>query len=162
MAAPKMRVVKGKLPPRRISSDEYFEIGDDGNRYHTHHGEYVEVVPQVKLDAVLMAQEWGRLQELFELADKVSEGDIAEGEASAMVNELKDLLYALADKTAGAIINWNWTGPLGEKLPNPPQGMDLRKLGLFELLYLTNTVFSQRPAGDRVGNSPASTPQSTD
>lgn len=126
-----IQIVKGKVPLRRIPSDDYFEeVG--GVRYQTHADEWIELRPgAVSLDTMAG---FGDLLQMGSALESLQDGD-ADNAA-----QIRPAIHAAAEALAAVIPRWSWTDPSGNPMGDVPTAETMKKLGLGELMYLARLV----------------------
>ena len=135
---------KWKIPPVRIESDdcevhvgrviEDGEITEEGNAYHVHEGEWVELLPCRTL-AEIMA-----LDDLAKMAR----------DSAAVVMDGPGFLRVLCQELSQRIVSWNWTGMDSMPLAQPHNAPTvLERLTDDELLWLLSAAQGGETSADR-------------
>tara|TARA_Y100000310_G_C20407687_1_gene680430 strand:+ start:124 stop:633 length:510 start_codon:yes stop_codon:yes gene_type:complete len=123
-------VPESKIPLITIPSDDCVvrtgqvikdgEIIDEGQAYHVHKGESIQIIPVMTVGELIAL---GRLQS----------ATVGEGAAEALGTQMGNLCLELSQR----IISWNWTDLMGQPMAQPYQRPDiLGSLTNDELLYL--------------------------
>lgn len=144
----------GKPASVRVPSDDFVvEIG--GEPFHTHEGEWVEVLPQM---SVRDMQQMQRLNRVDVEIDALAGEDGGEDAVLALL----DATYAdLCQTLAARIIDWTWTDDAGRPLPKPDGTAEpFRRLAPQELWYLVRVVRSDNPAARGKGSNGSPTTSS--
>ena len=124
----------------RVPSDDFVvEIG--GQPFHTHEGEWVEVLPQM---SVRDMQQMQRLNRVDVELDALAGEDGGEDAVLALL----DATYADVCRTLAArITDWTWTDDAGRPLPKPDGTAEpFRCLTPRELMYLNQVLQDDHPA----------------
>lgn len=116
--------------PQRFPSDD-FEVIVDGETYHPHEGEWVEIFTDISVDDMLSGEALARIGMEMEAA----KGDKDEVlRVAQLANEHFEVIcVGLADR----LVDWTWTDRRGNPLPKPDGSPDLlRRLTNAEVAYL--------------------------
>lgn len=116
--------------PQRFPSDD-FEIVVDGETYHPHEGEWVEMFTDISVDDMLAGEGLARIG----LEMEAARGDKDEVlRVAQLANEhFEVIIIGLADR----LVDWTWTDRRGNPLPKPDGTPDLlRRLTNEEVAYL--------------------------
>jgi hypothetical protein len=119
-----------KPKPQRFPSDD-FEVTVEGETYHPHEGEWVEIFTDISVDDMLSGEALARIG----LEMEAAKGDKDEVlRVAQLANEHFDVIcVGLADR----LVDWNWTDRRGNPLPKPDGSPDLlRRLTNAEVAYL--------------------------
>ena len=143
----------GKPASVRVPSDDFVvEIG--GEPFHTHEGEWVEVLPQVLVHD---------MQQLLRLSRLQAEIDALGGEdGGGAVLALLDATYAdICQTLAARIVDWSWTDDAGRLLPKPDGTPEpFQRLAPPELEYLVLVLQRDHPAARGKGSNGSPTTSS--
>lgn len=137
-----------KPPLRRVPSDDFVFVDTDGQHYHTHEGESVDLVPGAP---VALFKSYRRFRQLSIQLDAL-EGEPDEGGQRI---ELLDPAYdEVVTLLAQRLQGWTWTDIVGEPLPSPHGAPEvLRTLDAQELNYLLQVTLGNAPAERKNGSS---------
>lgn len=147
-----------KLPARRVPSDD-FAVRLGGVDYHTHEGEWVEIIAApLQLRHMRAYSRLGTLGVELEAAQADPEADAAEQAAAQLklarlMDENFDLM--LSALTA-RVVAWNWTDDFGRPLPAPDgSSAPFEALSAEELHYLMGLVQAGESQDERKNGSRA-------
>lgn len=137
-----------KPEPTRFETDD-FTVVVDGQTYHPHAGEWVELFPSQSVAEVLATGKLAKLGAELEAA----KGDPDESrQVMAAISEHFDMVCAhLADR----VVAWSWTNRRGDPLPQPDgTSGPIARLTNEELNYLLSVgQRRQESADDRKNGS---------
>lgn len=127
-----------KPEPIRFETDD-FAVVVNGETYHPHEGEWVELYPDRSVAEVMSAGSLAKLGAQLQAA----KGDTDEArQILAAISEHFDTVCAnLADR----VVAWSWTNRRGDPLPQPDgTAGPIRRLTNEELNYLLNLAHSEQ------------------
>ena len=136
--------LKPGLAVRRVPSDDCILVQWDGSEYRPHGGEWVEVIPLMRVgetQAFLhLRQAGGRL------AAAQGEADEADQVLSITAAAFDELITVLGER----LIAWNWTDDYGEPLASPHRNVVvLRQLRAAELMWLLTAAQGETAAAEK-------------
>lgn len=114
----------------RVDCSDY-QVEVDGEVYHPHEGEWVEVRRMPGIGAILMAQRLASLEETWERIGQ---------DESATRRAAEDLEF-IAGAVARAIPRWSWTDDDENPYPVNPTKEVIESLEIPETIYLAGVVF---------------------
>lgn len=118
-----------KPQPTRIPSDDCAVL-IDGETYHPHEGEWVEM---------FRGQSVAEMEPLNALLRLQPQMEAARDDPAAMAEvmpRMEEAFRAVSELLAERITGWSWTDMRGRALDNPPTAEALRRLDTQELNYL--------------------------
>lgn len=121
-----------KIPPRRVYADD-LTIIQDGEEYHPHAGEWVDVRGSTSLASMRLIT---RVQHL--------QGMGSEDMTAEDIQELDEAIVSLTQYVSGLIAGWNWTDDEGNKYPSPPTAEIIEHLRVEEMWWLMSATREDR------------------
>lgn len=145
-----------KLPARRVPSDD-FSVRVGGVDYHTHEGEWVEVIASpLQLRHMRAYSRLGTLGVELEAAQADPAAEAAEQDAAKLkIAQLMDSNFDLMLSALTArVVAWNWTDDFGRPLPAPDgTAAPFEALSAEELHYLMGVVQNGESQAERKNGS---------
>lgn len=116
---------KWKIPPKRIPSNDCI-VKVDGQSYEIHKGEWVEVI---QVDSM---RQYIAMMDITKLAANNTDSHSISG---------------LCEEVSQRVVDWNWTGLDGKKLPKPYKSASvIEKLLSEEVVWLVNAIQGETPS----------------
>lgn len=129
--APTLQIVKGKIPLRRVPSDDFHEVVD-GVQYHPHADEWIEMRP-----GALTLETMAGVGDLAIFGMTLEGMDDGDAEAA---ERLRPAIQAASEAIARVVHRWNWTDNDGAPLGDRPTAETIQRLSMAEVMYLANAV----------------------
>lgn len=118
--------------PERFDCDD-FSVAVNGETYHPHEGEWVELFPDQTVQEILATTSLGK----FGAKLKAAKGD--EDEQFQVLSAMGEQYSIVCEQLAGRIMDWNWTDRRGAPLPKPDgTAVPISRLSDAEIAYLLN------------------------
>lgn len=150
-----------KPKPIVVASDDcVVKLG--GEDLHPHEGEWVEVLPGLRVGDWALGNVLGKLS--VEL-DGLWPGNDADTEAKAQYyveegRRLEAHAEIFIDAVMDRLIDWNWTDDLGRPMARPPTAETLKKLRPAELYWLVAAIKGETSSAEKNESRPSQTTSS--
>lgn len=133
--------------PVRFPSDD-FTVTVNGEVYHPHEGEWVELFPDQTVQEILATTSLGK----YGAKMRAAKGD--EDEQFQVMSAMGEQYSIVCTQLAGRIMDWTWTDRRGEPLPKPDgTAGPISRLSDPEIAYLLNLKASKQETVSDRGNA---------